>query len=172
MRAWVAGEGDFFPGQELTEEAEKSPKDLVSDAKESGLGEWRQFKVVSPIKEGAHCKPSVDTCRVLTGRRRRKRAWWPGVTLRHSRALAGADGLSGADGEKDLGSKGGNLGIPQRVSRRSSNLKVISVAALRGWRIGSLGDFAQRADSIAMYIYVLRRNGIRRTLAAFGSAGL
>ena len=121
MAAWVAEEFNRILGRDVTGEDGKSNLELVGDAEEHRRSAWNRFKVFSPIKEGGNSKAIVDTRWVLP---------WKVVGGKNT-----AKARPVAEGYKDPDMKEGNVSCAGCVSRRSSHLQALSVAAIKSCEI-------------------------------------
>ena len=101
-----------FSGQELSPDEERVHDKDVFAAKTRELDAWSQFKVYSSMKPGEVDKEAAGTRWVLT---------WTVV-----------------DGYQDPDLEDGLVKASGRVNMRSSHFQVVSLAALRAWRLWSL----------------------------------
>ena len=122
--AKAADECNRISGQVLPpEEASAYEKDWLA-AKSHELAAWTQFKVYSPMGPGKCNEAVVGNRWVLT--------WMMVERVKTVKARLAAKGYQ----DPDL--KDGLVETSRCVSLRSSNLQVIALAALRGWRLWSL----------------------------------
>ena len=122
--ARVAEECNRVSGQELTEEDERAHAGPGKTAKGREVDTWKQFEVYSPSQTGTRANNAVDTLWVLT---------WKGVDGRQTVKV-----LLAAKGRQDADIRDCNLGIAGCVSERLSHLQLISMCALKKWRMWSV----------------------------------
>ena len=119
--AEAADERNRILGQELPpEEAQLYEKDVLA-ADTRGLVARKQFKVFNPLEPGRCTKEVVGTRWVLT--------WKMVEGVKTVKARLAAKGYQDSDLEEGLVETSGS------ASLRSSHLQVISLAAIRGWRL-------------------------------------
>ena len=129
-------------GQELPPEKELLYEKDVLAAKTRELDAWTQFKVFNPLEPGRCTKEVVGARWVLT------RKMVEGVKTVKARLAA--------KGHQDPDLKEGLAETSGSVSLRSPHLQVISLAALRGWRLWSidLKNAFLQADGFGRDVYL------------------
>ena len=119
--AKAADECNRISGQELPPEPERLYEKDALAAKQRELDTWSQFKDYNPMEPGKCGEEVVGTRWVLT--------WRVAGGVKTVKACLAAKGYQ----DPDL--KDGLVETPGCVSLRSPNLEVISLAALRCWRL-------------------------------------
>ena len=142
LSAWVAEERGRISGQELTEAEGRAHADFAKKAKARELEAWEQVKGSPPVNVGAQFSDMVNTRWALI--------WTEvdGVQTVKARLVA--------KGYRDSNLRTGDVDIAGCVSRRSSQLQLISLVALMNWPPWSL-DIANaflRADGFDREVYL------------------
>ena len=116
--------------------------DLVASAKMKELEAWGKFKVFSPVKSNSLSKKSVDSHWVLT--------WKMVEGLKTVKARVVAKGFQDPDLQEGLVDTSGCVRL------RSSHLQVISLSALKKWRLWSLDikDAFLQADPLQRDVFL------------------
>ena len=122
--AWVAQICERPSGQELSVDEERRFAAEVDAAKTRELDAWGKFQVFSPVLSGKVTKDVVDTRWVLT--------WKDLEGKRTVKARLVARGFQDPDLVEGL------VDASSCVSLRSSHLQVISLSALKKWKLWSL----------------------------------
>ena len=116
-------------------------KDVIA-ARTRDLDSWTQFKVYSPMEPGKCNKGGVGPRWVLTWK------MVEGVKTVKARLAAKS--------HQEPALRDGLVGTSGCVSLRSSHLQVISLAALRGWRLWNLGikNASLEADGFGRDVFI------------------
>ena len=162
LTAWVAAQCERPLGQELSSVDEQRFVKEVEAAKCRGLDAWCKFQVFSPVPQTKVTKDVVETRWVLT---------W--------KALEGKRTLKArlvSRGFKDPDLAEGLADTSSCVSLRSSHLQVISLSALKKWKLWCLVMWKLRRNGncekmpscrlisfLERFFFKLRRNGVRVT---------
>ena len=147
--AWVADKCNRELGQELSPGGEERHGDLA--AKNTELGDCKKFDVCEPRNDCDVSRTGVQTRSVLT------RKMMDGHKGDKARLVA--------EGYQDPGLREGIVDTPGCVSLRSSHLQVISLRAIKKWKLRSLdikNAFLQ-ADGFARNFFSINpQDGNRR----------
>ena len=129
-------------GQKLPPEEEQLYEKDVLGAGTRVLDAWNQFKVFSPLEPGRCAEEVVGTRWALT--------WKMVEGVKTAQARLVAKGHEGPDLKEGLVETSGG------VSLRPSHLQVISLAALRGWRLLSVDikDAFLQADGFGRDVFI------------------
>ena len=154
---WVADECNRILGQELPREPEAMHADLAEARKQRKLAAWGEFDDISP-QNACHVQKQIIQSRwVLT------RTMVEGKKCVKARLVA--------EGFQDPDQKEGLVDTSGCVSLRSSHLQVVSLSAIRRWKLWSLDTkhaFLQ-ADGFGCDVFFARSNGMGSALYQIGA---
>ena len=122
--AKVAEKCARISGQDAADEGGKLQQVLVSDADGRQHSAQKQYNVRSSSKGGVHSEAIADTRSALT--------WKVADGKKAAKARLMVKGYQGPDLKAD------NMDVAGCVSRRTSHLQVISLAATKKWKIRRL----------------------------------
>ena len=122
--AWVADESDRVLGQVLSPEEEEQHGEVARAAKIEDLGAWKKFDVFEPQRSCNVSKQIAQTRWVLT--------WKMAAGRKSVKARLASKGDWGPDLQE------GTVGTPGCVTFRSTSPQVISLCALKKWKLWSL----------------------------------